>query len=55
MVEPRWVGTVGEMNIESITTVAQDYVKAIWSSTEWGDPVITTKDLAARFGTTPAM
>lgn len=42
------------MDIDSITPVAQDYVKAIWSSTEWGDPPITTKALATRFGTSPA-
>ncbi|ARC58043.1 Iron-dependent repressor IdeR [Frondihabitans sp. 762G35] len=42
------------MDIDSITPVAQDFVKAIWSATEWGDPPITTKELAARFGTTPA-
>jgi DtxR family Mn-dependent transcriptional regulator len=42
------------VDIDSITPVAQDFVKAIWSATEWGDPPITTKELAARFGTTPA-
>ncbi|MGI8459006.1 MAG: metal-dependent transcriptional regulator [Propionibacteriaceae bacterium] len=42
------------MDIDSITPVAQDYVKAIWSATEWGDPPITTKALANRFGTSPA-
>ncbi|MWV60763.1 metal-dependent transcriptional regulator [Rathayibacter sp. VKM Ac-2754] len=42
------------MDIDSISPVAQDYVKAIWSATEWGDPPITTKALAARFGTSPA-
>lgn len=42
------------MDIDSITPVVQDYVKAIWSATEWGDPPITTKALAARFGTSPA-
>lgn len=42
------------MNIDSITPVAQDYVKAIWSATEWGDPPITTKALASRFGTSAA-
>ncbi len=47
-------GSVGGVDIESLTPVAQDYVKAIWSATEWGDPPITTKALAARFGTTPA-
>lgn len=40
--------------MDSITAVAQDYLKVIWSATEWGDPPITTKALAARFGTTPA-
>lgn len=42
------------VDIDSISHVAQDYVKAIWSSTEWGDAPITTKALAARFGTSAA-
>ncbi|MUN64854.1 MarR family transcriptional regulator [Kocuria sediminis] len=41
------------MNLSEITPVAQDYLKAIWSATEWGDPPITTTALAARLGTTP--
>ena len=47
-------GTVDSVNVETISPVAQDYVKAIWSAIEWGDPPITTKALAARFGTSPA-
>lgn len=39
------------MDLSEITPVAQDYLKAIWSATEWGDPPITTKALAARMGT----
>jgi DtxR family Mn-dependent transcriptional regulator len=31
--------------------VAQDYIKAIWNATEWGEPPITTSALAARFET----
>lgn len=42
------------MDIDAITPVAQDYVKAIWSATEWGGPPITGRALAARFGTTTA-
>lgn len=42
------------MEPDSISAVAQDYVKAIWSSTEWGGSAITAKDLAARFGTSSA-
>lgn len=42
------------MDIESISPVAQDYLKAIWSATEWGEPPITGKALAERFGTTAA-
>ncbi|RPE74333.1 MULTISPECIES: metal-dependent transcriptional regulator [unclassified Frondihabitans] len=42
------------MDTDSISSVAQDYVKAIWAATEWGDPPITAKGLAERFGTTPA-
>lgn len=39
------------MEIDDITPVAQDYVKAIWNATEWGEPPITTSALAARFET----
>lgn len=46
--------TLNPVDIDSITPVAQDHLKAIWSATEWGDPPVTTKALAARFGTTPA-
>jgi DtxR family Mn-dependent transcriptional regulator len=42
------------VGVEEISAVAQDYLKAIWSATEWGDPPITTKGLAQRFGTTAA-
>lgn len=37
-----------------ISPVAQDYLKVIWSATEWGESPITTKALAARFGTSQA-
>ncbi|PKZ37026.1 metal-dependent transcriptional regulator [Kocuria rhizophila] len=40
------------MNLSEITPVAQDYLKAIWSATEWGDPPITTTALADRLSTT---
>ncbi|WP_241482922.1 metal-dependent transcriptional regulator [Kocuria rosea] len=39
------------MDLSEITPVAQDYLKAIWSATEWGDPPITTTALATRMGT----
>ncbi len=41
-------------SVDDLTPVAQDYVKVIWSATEWGEPPITTKGLAARFDTTQA-
>ncbi|MCW5953393.1 MAG: metal-dependent transcriptional regulator [Propionibacteriaceae bacterium] len=40
--------------VDALTPVAQDYLKVIWAATEWGEPPITTKGLAARFGTTQA-
>ena len=40
--------------VDDLTPVAQDYLKVIWSATEWGEPPITTKGLAARFATTQA-
>lgn len=42
------------MDVEELTSVAQDYLKVIWSATEWGDPPITTTGLARRFDTTSA-
>lgn len=43
-----------ETGVDSITPIAQDYLKAIWSATEWGGEPTTVKALAQRFGTTPA-
>lgn len=43
-----------EPDLDRISPVAQDYLKVIWSATEWGDPPITTGALAARFKTTAA-
>lgn len=40
--------------VDVLTPVAQDYLKVIWAATEWGEPPITTKGLAARFGTSQA-
>ncbi len=40
--------------VDVLTPVAQDYLKVIWAATEWGEPPITTKGLATRFGTTQA-
>lgn len=40
--------------LDALSTVAQDYLKTIWSATEWDDPPITASELAAKFGTTPA-
>jgi len=39
---------------DDLTPVAQDYLKVIWSRTEWGAAPITTGELAARFGTSAA-
>ncbi len=41
-------------SVEALGQVAQDYLKAIWSATEWGGNPATTKALALRFGITPA-
>ncbi len=40
--------------LDAISPVAQDYLKTIWSATEWDDRPITASELAAKFGTTPA-
>lgn len=42
------------MALSDLTPVAQDYLKVIWSRTEWGEPPITAGELADRFGTSSA-
>jgi len=42
------------VDVDSLSPVAQDYLKTIWSTTEWGQDPITTKALAEKFGTSPA-
>jgi DtxR family Mn-dependent transcriptional regulator len=42
------------VNPDELSAVAQDYLKVIWSRTEWGAPPITTGELAQRFGTSAA-
>lgn len=41
-------------DVDRLTPVAQDYLKAIWSAVEWQDPPVTTTALADRFGTSRA-
>ena len=41
-------------DVDEISPVAQDHLKAIWSATEWGGPPTTPTALAARFGTSVA-
>lgn len=42
------------MEVEDLSSVAQDYLKVIWSAEEWGEAPITTTGLAERFSTTRA-
>ncbi len=42
------------MRVDEISAVAQDYLKVVWTATEWGGPPITTKALAERFGSSQA-
>jgi DtxR family Mn-dependent transcriptional regulator len=38
------------MPVSELSTVAQDYLKVIWSATEWSDTPVTVKQLAERLG-----
>ncbi|WP_062313538.1 metal-dependent transcriptional regulator [Demequina rhizosphaerae] len=38
------------MTEAELTPTAQDYVKVVWSATEWSDAPVTTKRLAERLG-----
>jgi DtxR family Mn-dependent transcriptional regulator len=42
------------MSVSQLTNAAQDYLKMIWSSTEWSPTPITVTGLAARMGVRPA-
>lgn len=42
------------MSVSDLTSTTQDYLKAIWSQTEWADAPVTTKALAERLGVTPS-
>ena len=37
--------------VDELSMVTQDYLKLIWTSTEWGGKAITTTELAAKMGT----
>ena len=38
------------MPVSDLSSVAQDYLKIIWSATEWSDQPVTVKQLAERMG-----
>jgi DtxR family Mn-dependent transcriptional regulator len=38
------------MPVSDLSTVAQDYLKVIWSATEWSETPITVKQLSERLG-----
>lgn len=42
------------MRADDLTPVAQDYLKTLWSATEWGGDPVTPAALADRFGTSRA-
>ena len=42
------------MHPDELSPVAQDYLKVIWTRTEWGGAPMTTGDLAEHFGTSAA-
>ena len=42
------------MSVSTLTSTAQDYLKLIWSATEWSESPITVKELAERLGVRPA-
>lgn len=42
------------MHPDQLSPVAQDYLKVIWTRTEWGADPMTTGDLAEHFGTSAA-
>lgn len=43
-----------EEYVDGLSPTAQDYLKTIWSATEWGEPPLGSKKLADRFGTSTA-
>lgn len=49
---PRTLNPVSETS--ELTSVAQDYLKVIWTAGEWSEPAVTTKMLADRLGVGPS-
>ena len=44
----------GGMSVDELSSAAQDYLKLIWSATEWTDQPMTVSRLAERLGIRPA-
>ncbi len=42
------------MSVDELSSAAQDYLKLIWSATEWTDQPMTVSRLADRLGIRPA-
>lgn len=47
-------GGAPEPTTSVLTPILQDYLKVIWSATEWGNPPATIKSLAERLDVSPA-
>jgi DtxR family Mn-dependent transcriptional regulator len=50
----RWLDTIDVMPVSDLSPSAQDYLKLIWSATEWSTTPITVSAMAERLGVRPS-
>lgn len=48
------LGTIDSMPVSDLSSSAQDYLKLIWSATEWSETPITVSVMAERLGVRPS-
>lgn len=49
-----WLGTLDGMPVSDLSSTAQDYLKLIWSATEWSATPVTVGTMAERLGVRPS-
>ena len=49
-----WLGTLDGMPVSDVSSTAQDYLKLIWSATEWSATPMTVSAMAERLGVRPS-
>jgi DtxR family Mn-dependent transcriptional regulator len=49
-----WNVSLGEVELLEVSSVGQDYLKAVWTAAEWSATPVTVSELAQRMGVSPS-